>query len=364
MINQGKLGPAEAVVLLAITMSSRVFLPWPRYLFEIGANAAWLTPVGGLLVALLGVFMINKLLAKNPGKNIAQITEDTLGPYLGTAVNLIYVLFFLFVSLDFTRVFSEAMITAALSQTPISVITLGFLAVSLLGAYLGIEAMARTARLTYPFIFIGVIVLLASLYPLWNLHNLFPILGNGPYNVFALGTFSTAAVTEIILLGVFANVLGGHKYTTKIGINMVLLSFGFLILLLFVTSLTYNWSMAQEFTLPFHRVARVIYLGRFFQRVEAIYIIIWSFFAIAKIALTLYAAAFVLAQVLKLPYYRPLIWPLGMVVFTSSLLPPDLPAAVGIDNVILRPAAWLPSYIIPAILLLILSFKERGKGAG
>lgn len=364
MIGQGRFGPSEAVALLAITMSARIFLPYPRYLIELGGSAAWLTPVGGLLVALLGVVVMGRLLALSPGKNIIGITEDVLGPYLGMAVNIIYVAFFLLVAMNFTREFSEAMISAALPQTPISVISLGILAVSLLGAYLGIEAMARSALLTYPFIVFGIAVLLASLYPHWNMHNFFPVLGNGPYNVFALGTFSTAAVTEIILAGVLVQFMGGHRHFLKIGFNMVLLSFGLLILLLVVSNLTFNWSVAQEFTIPFHRLARVVYLGRFFQRIESIYVIIWSFIGIAKIALTIYAAALSLGLALKLPDYRPLLWPLGMVVFTASLLPADLPTVVEIDQNVLRTGAWLPNYIIPAILLLILWFKGRKKGEG
>lgn len=364
MISQGRIGPAEAVVLLAITMSARLFMPYPRSLSELGGSAAWMTPIGGLLVALLGVLVISGILAKSPGKNIVQATEDALGPYLGTAVNIIYALFFIMVAMDFSRVFSEALIIAALGQTPISVISVSFLALSLLAAHLGLEAMSRTARLSYPYILLGIIILFASLYPHWDINNFFPVLGNGVSNVFIMGTFSTAAVSEVILLGVIAQSLGDYRQVAKVGIHAVLISFIFLMLLLIVTNLTYHWTVAQEFSLPFYSLARAIELGRFFQRVESFYIVIWSFFGIAKIAVAIYVAALVLAQTLKLPDYRPLLWVLGMVVFTSSLLPPDLPSALKFDEVILRPVAWLPNYIIPIILLLVLSIRGRRRDAG
>lgn len=364
MIDQGKFGSAEAVVLLAISMSARIFLHYPAYLTETGGPAAWLTPIGGGLVALLGVLIMGRLLAKSPDKTVVQITEEALGPYLGTAVNFIYIIFFISVAALFAREFSEAMLIAALPFTPISIVILGFLTVSILGAYLGLEAMARTARLTYPFIVIGITILLASLYPYWNFHNIFPILGNGPYNVFVLGTFSTAAVTEVILAGVIVQSMGGHSKINSIGIRMVLLSFFFLLLMLLFTTFTHNWRISSEFSLPFYRLARTIYLGRFFQRIEAIYIIVWGFIGLLKIALTIYAASVTMAGSLKLPDYRPLIWPLGMVVFIGSLLPVDMPRVVELDGAYLRPGAWLPNYIIPVILLLVLGFRKRGKDAG
>jgi len=52
MVKEGTFGPAEAIILLAVSNIARVFLPYPRYLVEIGGAAAWMTPIGGLFVAL------------------------------------------------------------------------------------------------------------------------------------------------------------------------------------------------------------------------------------------------------------------------------------------------------------------------
>lgn len=364
MINEGKFGPSEAIILLAVSNIARVFLPYPRFLMELGGPAAWMAPVGGLVIALVGVYVMSLVLKNKPDKTIIEITEDAFGPVAGTAANLVTISFFLSVSMTFTREFSEALIVSALPETPISVISLTYLAVGILGAYLGIEAMARAARLTAPYVFGGIAVLLISLSPQWNIHNLFPLFGNGLYQVFGLGSFSTAALTEIILAAVLVQAMGGPDKFGMIGYKSMSIAFLLLSGLLAAIVLTLGRDYAMESTLPFYSVSRNIYLGIFFQRVEALFVIIWSIIGGIKIALTLYGAAVSLARTLKLPDYRPLIWPLGLIIFITSLLPPDMPSAVKLDSDFLRPFAMLPNYLLPLLIVAVYWLKRRSGRAG
>lgn len=363
MIKEGNFGVAEAIILFSVSNIARVFLPYPRYLAELGGPAAWMTPIGGLIVALAGVYIMTLVLKKNQDYTIIEITEEAFGPVLGMIFNLIITAFFISVSFLFVREFSEALIIAALPETPISVIALTFIAVGLLGAYLGIEAIARSTRLTYTYVFAGIFLLLLALIPQWDFDKLFPVLGNGPYPVFALGAFSTAAVTEIILAAVLVQSMGGADNYTRINVYSALIAFTFLSLLLAVSVMTMGREISSETTLPFYRLSRSVYLGRFFQRVEAIFIIIWSIVGALKIALTLYGASVSLARTLKLPDYRPLIWPLGSLIFIFSFLPPDLPATVKLDNDFLRAFAHVPNYLIPLFILAAYWLKGRVRRA-
>jgi len=358
-IKEGPFGIAEAVILLAISNIARIFLPYPSYLAEIGGSAAWMTPLGGLVIALAGVYIVSLLLKKSPDNTIIEVTEDAFGPVIGIVLNLVTIAFFMAVSSLFVREFSEALIIAALHNTPISVISVSYMVVGLLGAYLGIEAMARTARLTYLYVLGGIAVLLTALIPQWNIHDLFPLFGNGPLQVFGLGTYSTAAVTEIILAAVLVQAMGGADKYGSIGYRSMLIAFALLMTLMATLVLTLGRQTSIESTLPFYKLSRNIYLGRFFQRVEAIFIIIWSVIGGLKIALTLYGASVSLARTLKLPDYRPLIWPLGLSIFILSLLPLDMPTAIKLDTDFLRPYALISNYLIPLLILAAYWLKGR-----
>ncbi len=364
MIREGTFGPAEAVILLAISSIARFFLPYPGSLAEIAGTAAWMTPLGGLVIALAGIYVMSVILNKYPDQTIIEITEEVFGPVVGTLFNLVTVSFFLAVGTLFTREFAEAMIISALPETPVSVVSVAFLAMGLVGAYLGIEALARTSRLSYLYVLGGIAVLLLAMVPQCNLDNLFPLLGQGPLQVFGNGSLSAAAVTEIILAAVLVQAMGGAGQFRSISFRAALLAFGLAVALLAILIMAIHYQPLIEFTLPFYKLARLIYLGRFFQRVEAVFVIIWSVLGALKIALTLYGAAISLARSLKLPDYRPLIWPLGLLMFIFSLLPPDMPAAVNLDLVFLRPFAFIPNYLLPVLVLITCWLRGRVQRAG
>ncbi|TEB14312.1 Spore germination protein YndE [Pelotomaculum sp. FP] len=360
MVKSGSFGPAEAIILLAISNIARIFLPYPRLLTEIGATAAWMTPLGGLVAALVGFYVMYLVLRKNPGQSIIEITEQAFGPVAGVLLNLVTVGFFIAVGALFAREFSEALIIAALPGVPVSIISIAYLGMGVLGAYLGLEALARTARLSYPYIFGGILLLLLALIPQWDTGGLFPFFGHGPLKVFGLGTFSTAGVTEIIFAAVIIQSLGGVERFRLIGYRSMLLGFASLIIILLVVNLTFHWATMAENTLPFYRLARNIYIGRFLQRVESVFVIIWSIVAFIKIAVTLYGGAVALTQTLKLPDYRPLLWPLIIIMFILSILPPDLPTVVKLDADWLRPYALVPNYLVPLMILAALRLRRRG----
>jgi len=364
MIREGKFGPAEAIVLLALSSLSRNFLSYPRLLVEIAGPAAWMTPFGGLVLVLVGIYLISLVLKKNPGHTIIETTEQAFGPFIGTAVNvLIVVSAFEMLGALFLREFSESMLTTTLRFAPISVIDFSFLAMGLLGAYLGIEALARTARLIYLYVLAGLFITFFSLIPFWNFYNLLPLFGKGLARDFLLGTYATAGISEVILAAVIVQAMGGVTYFTRIGYSSMLISFGILIMLLATLVLTYNWPVSEEFTLPFLRLSRTIYLGRFFQRPEAIFILIWTIIGALKISLMLYGAAVSLARSLKLPDYRPLIWPLGLAMFIIGLLPLDMPTTVNLDN-IMRRVILIPNYLLPLLILAVYWLKGRRGRAG
>lgn len=358
----GKFGTAEAVVLLTISSMGRIFLTHPRSLVEIAGPAAWLSVLAGMALALVQAYIIYLVLKPYPDKNIVEVTQDTLGKIAGTAANLLYTLFFITVAATFARTFSEALLISALPRTPISVVTIGYIAMGILGAFYGLEAMARSARVTFPFVAGGITFLLLSLIPMWDSTNLFPILGTGPYNVFVRGGLVSAGITEILLAGVIVQSFRDPQMLGKITSRAIVISFFYLTLLEMFLVLTVFWVAAGEYTLPLYSLSRNIYFGRFFQRVESVFIIIWVYVGMVKIALTIYASAVTLAGTFKLPDYRPLIWSIAMIVFVASLLPPDFPTTVLIESQYIRLFALLTALIVPLAVLAADRIKNKGRG--
>ncbi|MCL6610624.1 MAG: spore germination protein [Peptococcaceae bacterium] len=351
MKDRGKFGQAEAVVMLTMSGMARIFLPFPRHLAETAGEAAWISSLAGLALAMGQVYLLHLVLKPYPEGNIVDVTTGALGRVAGTAACLIYVSFFIAVAAVFTRTFSEALLVTALPRTPISVVSTGYVAMALLGAYMGLEAMARSARVTYPFVVAGMGILLFSLVPLWDFTGIFPLLGTGPAGVFVKGGILAGGMTEILLAAVIVQSFHGPGAFGRVVSRAMLMSFAYLALLELILLMTDSADVAREYTLPFYSLSRLIHLGRYFQRIESIFIIIWGYIGMVKIVLALYAAASVFAGAFRLPDQRPLIWPLALIIFTASLLPPDLPTTVKIESVYIRHLAWLPAVFLPAAVL-------------
>ena len=358
-----KFGVAEAVVLLTMSAMARIFLTFPQYLIETAGPAAWLSSLAGLVFALFQVYLFYLLLKPHPDQSIVEITGEALGRYAGTAVNIIFCLYFVLVAVFFARPFSEAMLISALPGTPISVVNTSFILAGLFGAYLGLEALARAARIAYPFMLGGIVVLLLGLSPQWDISGIYPILGTGPVKVILEAGLNSSLVSEVLIAGVIVQSFHGPGMFGRVVSRAMVMAFLYLAVLEMILVMTVTWNVAVEYTLPFYNISRLIFLSRFFQRIESIFVIIWGFIGMIKVALALYAAAVTLAGALRLPDHRPLLPALAMITFTASLLPPDFPSTLEFDAEIARkyivPAVTI---FLPAVVLAADHLRRRGRG--
>lgn len=347
-------------MVLLFFIAAKVFLPFPSAYIDEGFSAGWIMVLVSLTGGLAGFLVIAALMRRFPDATIAEAAEKILGPAGGIVTGMIFSGFFMAITSLTLRQFGEAMISAALPLTPISAIELVFVAVMFLACYLGIDVLARSAFLAAPYLILAGVLTLVLLYPFWNYNNFFPVWGAGIEQVTKMGLLRSSAFGEILLVAYLAPVLGGFNRFLRAGFYGVLLS-GLIIFMLVVgLELTFSPETARELNLPFYNMSRLVYLGRFFQRIESLFVLFWSITGMIMLAAGLYAATFSIANVLKLPDYRPLLWPVVLIIFTLSLLPPDLPVATYLDTMILRVYGWIPAFILPALLLMIALLRQAG----
>jgi hypothetical protein len=87
-----------------------------------------------------------------------------------------------------------------------------------------------------------------------------------------------------------------------------------------------------EKTLPFFEMSRLVYLSRYVQRIEALFIVIWVITGLLAIAINIFAALYLVARPLGLPSLRPLVPVMAMIVVNLAVIPHDIGAVVAADN--------------------------------
>ena len=128
-----------------------------------------------------------------------------------------------------------------------------------------------------------------------------------------------------------------------------------------VFTLVFGTAVGQARILAFYELARMVYLGRFVQRVEALFIVFWIIIGLMAIALHIYVAVYLLGRLLDLPSLRPL-FPIAIILAASlSAMPEDLSITMELEELAIRTLFNVGLYGIPLLLLVLSVWKGKRK---
>lgn len=362
MIKDGHIDRNQLIIILVISTAAKIFLTLPRVVAIEAENAGWLAITLGAILTMVPLLVLVGLLNRFPGKSIIQIGQMILGFLPGTLIGLTFISYFTILAAASIREFSESIATAFLPLTPLSVFVLIFLLLAAKGIYGGIETTARTSYVLAPFVIISIITIIIFLIPYVSWGNFLPILGPGLKPIMFSGVRATNFYGELIFLGMLAPFLRNGQ-----DIFLASLASLFFIALIFVLAVGLNTAIfgmvgSGRLSFPLLEMTRLIGLGAFFQRIESVFLFIWFFMAALKIILTLYVLVLGIAQILKIDNFKPLVWPVGVIVFTISFFPTSLITAFSYDENILRVFGILITHSLPVgLYLLAIILNKRGK---
>ena len=343
-----KLGASEATAMVMVMMGAKVFLGYPRMVAEWGATAGWLIILLSCLTSIGFWLVISLLLARFPGKSLLEINELVLGGFLGMGLNIIILLFVLFGSSILLRQFADTVILTALPGTPISALAFLFLVTMFIAAYLGLEAISRSAFVALPFLLASAVAVLIPLYPFWDLKELYPILGTGAWPVLKYGFLSASAFGEVLILAILVPYFSfGPDKIKLVGIGAIAITAFFFILITVVSMMVMPMPGALENMAPFFQLSRSIYLGRYYQRLEAFFILFWTFSAFMRLSIGYMIVALIIKETLKLPYYRPLLPVLAVVILSVALTMPDALSTIALEKEFRLLYGWVIAFLMP-----------------
>jgi spore germination protein KB len=353
MNNNLKFGIREGISLIMVSICTQVFLNLPRIMIESAGTAGWMLVIYLSVIAYLVLFIILKLYPPFEGKDLLDIAEIAGGSFLRIITGIMIIIHSALILSIILREFTEDLKIIALPTSPISYVTFFFVIGMIIGAYAGIVPIVRLCSLAVPVITIGYLIIHIGMYPYYDLTRLLPLFGTGVKNIFVEGIPKVSVYSGLVFLFIIAPFLKTKENLNKVGYIGTVLSALILFISTFIYSIVAPYPASMEMFLPFYHLARIFYFGLFFQRLESVFIFIWVMAALLYLSAELFILSHVFAKTFKLKYYRPLLLPLTVLIFTFSLIPENLVSTIELETLYFRNYAWIVTFTLVPMILVV-----------
>jgi len=129
-------------------------------LFALGIKAkqdAWIAIIIAMIIGFLLILIYTTIQKAYPNKHLGDIFLSVFGKWVGRVVILLYALYFSYFAATNFWEFGEIIVQLILLRTPLEIVLLLVMIVMLYAAFLGIEVIARTSEIFFPY-FLGSVV--------------------------------------------------------------------------------------------------------------------------------------------------------------------------------------------------------------
>ncbi|WP_248928069.1 GerAB/ArcD/ProY family transporter [Paenibacillus hamazuiensis] len=345
-----KISVRQFTILVMFYTIGTTILVIPSTLAADAKQDAWIASIAGVGLGMLLVLLYNKIGMLFPDKTLVEYNEKLFGKWAGKIVSLPFV-FFGFVGAS-TLLFymGNFMVTQVMQETPIEFINILFASIVLLGLRLGLETMARSAEIFFPW-FVALFSLLAAfVFPEIRMENMEPVLESGlkPIGEAAISVAGTASLPFIVLFMIFPSRVSNPDKARKAFLIATGIGGLFIVAITLLTILVLGTDLTERLVYPGYELARKINVGNFVERVESVMAGIWFMGIFYKTSFYLYACIAGLAQMIGIKDYRPLVWPFGMVwVVFSLVVYPDVVYMAEWDTNVFIPYAVFMGLLMP-----------------
>lgn len=321
---------------------------WVSTLFAIiqGAGAAWLTAAA---------------VVKCGDRELIDGAGFVMGKWAGKAAALLSFVFFTGAFATIMLTFVYHLMDYFLPQFPTYSFILVALWVGGLGAFHGLEVMARTAFVgVFTILLLNISLLTGSLTE-FDIRNLAPLFEYGIWkSVWASRNFDTDWAMGTMAAGIVIPLVSKRDSWSRTSVVSVLMG-GLLVLMWPILETgVLSAEVTGQYVVSCMQLARSAHLGFFIQRYEMIMIAFFATSSLVQIMLCLFCASHSLSKVVGLKDYRPMLVPACLLLGASSYwVVADHTRAMTFAQYYWPPLALGVTVLLPAVLLLGGTVKEK-----
>ena len=339
-MNTDKIGNLEAISLVIVVMICHIILSLPNGILKDTLSAAPLNVIYITTMVLIFYIVACKLFKPFHNQDILDVAEYVGGSIFRKIVSAIYILHLIFITGILILSFADTLKTIYLQNMPTELICLLFILIALLANQFGFKSVSRTNAILMPFILVTVLIIFLSLFTDFVPQRIFPVLGYGVNETFISGATNIFAFGEILLLFLIRPNLKDTNNAKKVGISSIILSGLF-------------------FTLSIYMITRSIQFGKFFQRADALFILIWAltFFSYTSVAMS-YTLK-IAKKNTKTTKNSPMLYIIAILLFVVTLIPQNISQIRFAENFIYKYSSIIIVFGLSFVILLLGYLKKK-----
>lgn len=357
----GKIGSREFFAIVLISILIKTTGSTPMYLFNSGQNAAWLMPFLFLLVIIVPLVLLYKVLKENKDKHLVELIYSLLGKWLGFIVLLLIFLFSFSSLVLSSRSTIDIVGTLFYPITPKVIIYLILMFASYFVANRGLEAIGRTAWLSYPALNIFLIIALLLAIPILQVNFIFPIQGPGLPQLITSSVKHSATFAELFLLGFIYPFVRSDKdfrIGSFYGIAFTTLQFA-IILAVFI--MVFDYPSIVNLAYPFQQLTKIVEMNVVLANYDSVFLAAWTVASVIRFAILLYITTLIFAYMLRLEEFEPLLLPISGLVVMLGIIPENPIVAMDYFSRIVIENGWIVINGFPILLWVCWKWRESAK---
>lgn len=353
-----KLRTVEAITLLLSVMISHIILNLSTHLLTLTGTSTILNIIYISILTFIMFFIVEKIFKVFPNSDIIDICEFLGGKPLKIIYSIGFVIYSSIISSLMIRIFSESLSLIYFSNVNIELIILTFVIACTILTLLGFKVITRITLIFVPFILISMVIIFFTSASDFVIERALPIFGYGIENTFLTGTSNLFAFSSIIIIFFLKPFIDDNKFKKvgfiSIGIFAIYLLISISSLLFLIPSISEINTMLSVYVL-----ARRISLGEFIQRIDALFILVWTISIFSYLAVTMHFSLKSFQKATNIKNCTPMVYSISALIFAISLIPRNISETTFFENVIYRYASLIVVFGFTFLILILAYFKKK-----
>ena len=340
MENLQKIARIEAIGLSLAVLSNNVIFNTTSIIFNSCGSGSWLSVIFLSIISLIFMFIVLALYKVFPTYDLLDISKYLGGKSLKYIVAILYVIFFTAFSIICLRYFaSDLHVIYFPGYSYLFLILLVFVPV-VISTRTGLKAIYGTNLVVIPITVLSTFLLFFISIRDFSWQRLFPIFGYGAKNLFITSSINFFTFKKI---SIFTIIICGLYY----------------LLTILALTMTFAYGFKADESFSLYLIARLATLGRFFQRIDAVFFLVWILAFLSFLSFNIYLVAYIIKKSFELSSSNELVYSISVIIIGGSLVFANIANVNSFTQSIFRPFTFILIFCMSFVILLIANFKKR-----